>query len=158
VIHKIERIVSVGKFRNYQATGDVSFKKLTLIYADNGSGKTTLASIFRSLAENDIEIIQKRISINNTVPQSAQIVFRDLAGTDTHHTFRSAGWSNPPPIIETFDIHFINDNIFSGFDFSDDHKKRLHDFVVGAQGVAVRQQIEQNKADKAASRLVQTDL
>ncbi len=49
MIHKIERITSIGKFRNYQATGDVAFKKLTLLYGDNGGGKTTLTAILRSL-------------------------------------------------------------------------------------------------------------
>jgi len=158
MIHKIDRLISIGKFYNYQATGDVSFKKMTLIYADNGAGKTTLASVFRSLADNNLDIIQKRISINATAPQAAQIIRRDATGTDTFHTFRTTGWSNPPPVIETFDIHFINDNIYSGFDFSDDHKKGLHDFVIGAQGVAIRQQIEQNKTDKSTSRLAQTSL
>ena len=48
-IHKIEKLTSIGKFRNYLATGTVNFEKLTLIYGNNGSGKTTLTSIFRSL-------------------------------------------------------------------------------------------------------------
>ena len=153
MLRKIERIVSIGKFRNYQAAGDVSFGKLTLIYADNGSGKTTLTSILRSLTEGKPEMIVKRLSTNSTNAQVAQIIQRNAAGTDVHHTWRLTGWSNPFPDIEIFDIHFVNDNIYSGFDFTEDHKRQLHHFIVGAQGVAIKKQIEQNKADKAVLTL-----
>lgn len=158
MIHKVERLTSIGKFRNFQAAGEISFKKLTLIYADNGAGKTTLSSVFRSLTQGKPDIILRRLSINHTSLQAAQIIQRDTTGVDTHHTFRPRGWTNPFPDIEIFDVHFVNDNIYSGFEFSDEHKKQLHDFVVGAQGVAVRQQIEKNKADKTASRQLQENL
>lgn len=158
MIHKVEQLVSIGKFRNYQATGDVSFKKLTLFYGDNGSGKTTLTAVFRSLTQGKPEMVVKRISTNHTSPQAAQIIQRDAAGNDIHHTFRPTGWSTQFPDIEIFDIHFVNENIYSGFDFNDEHKKQLHEFVIGAQGVAIQQQIKQNKIDKSASRQAQTNL
>ncbi len=86
MINKVENLVSIGKFRNYQATGQVNFKKLTLIYGDNGGGKTTLTSVFRSLTTNNPEIIRSRISTNQTSPQAAQIsqvgtpnIFPDLS-------------------------------------------------------------------------------
>lgn len=157
MIHKIEKLVSIGKFRNYQAAGQVDFHKLTLIFGDNGSGKTTLTAVLRSLAQNKPEIITSRISTNNTAPQAGQIIQR-VAGNDIYHTFRATGWTNPFPDIEIFDIHFVNENIYSGFDFNNEHKKQLHQFVIGAQGVAIRQQIEQNKIDKTASRQNQTNL
>ena len=49
MITKIEKITSIGKFRDFTAKGDIAFNDFTLIYADNGAGKTTLASILRSL-------------------------------------------------------------------------------------------------------------
>lgn len=158
MIHKIESLVSIGKFRNYQAAGDVSFQKLTLFYADNGTGKTTLTAIFRSLTHNQPQIIVKRISTNPTLNQAAQIIQKDLAGVYTYHTFRANGWSKPFPDIEIFDVHFVNENIYSGFDFNDEHKKQLHDFVIGAQGVIIKQQIEQNKIEKTSSRQRISDL
>jgi len=154
MIHKIELINSIGKFRNYQAQGDVTFRKLTLIYADNGSGKTTLASIFRSLGLNSPTILIPRTSTNSTTPQRAQIRQRDSEGNNIYHTLRNTGWTNTLPEIEVFDIHFINNNIHSGFVISDEHKKKLHQFVLGAQGVTLQNQIETNKADKTASRQV----
>lgn len=157
MINKVEHITSIGKFRNYQASGQVNFKKLTLVYGDNGGGKTTLTSIFRSLTTNKPEIIRSRISTNHTAPQAAQIT-QIGAPNNTYHTFGAAGWTIPFPHIEIFDIHFVNDNIYSGFDFNDDHKKQLHKFVIGAQGVAIQNQIEQNKGAKSASRQNQTNI
>lgn len=154
MINKIERLVSIGKFRNYQATGQVNFQKLTLIYGDNGGGKTTLTSVLRSLTTNNSSIVKSRISTNHTAPQAAQIT---QTGTpNIFHTFGATGWTIPFPNIEIFDIHFINENIYSGFDFNDEHKKQLHQFVIGAQGIAIQNQIEQNKIDKATSRQNQT--
>lgn len=150
MINKVEYLTSIGKYRNYTAAGQVNFKKLTLIYGDNGGGKTTLTSVFRSLTTNKPEIIRSRISTNHTAPQAAQIT--QIGTPNIFHTLGAAGWTTPFPDIEIFDIHFVNDNIYSGFDFNDEHKKQLHQFVIGAQGVAIQNQIEQNKLAKATSR------
>ena len=155
MINKIERLVSIGKFRNYLASGQVNFKKLTLIYGDNGGGKTTLTSILRSLTTNNPDIIRNRISTNHTTAQAAQI--SQIGTPNIFHTFGAAGWTSQFPDIEIFDIHFVNDNIYSGFDFNDEHRKQLHQFVIGAQGVAIQNQIEQNKVAKTNSRQNQTN-
>lgn len=158
MIHKIERLISIGKFRNYQATGPINFNKLTLIYGDNGGGKTTLASIFRSLTTNTPEIVKSRVSTNHSYPQAAQIIQRNATG-DIHYTFNPAtGWTATFPDIEIFDIHFVNENIYSGFEFSDDHKKHLHQFVIGAAGISIQQQIKQNKNAKTISRQIQDNV
>ena len=156
MINKVERLTSIGKFRNYNAAGPVNFHKLTVIYGDNGGGKTTLTSVFRSLTTNKPEIVRSRISTNHIAPQAAQIT---QTGTpNIFHTFGSAGWTTPYADIEIFDIHFVNDNIYSGFDFNDEHKKQLHQFVIGAQGIAIQNQIEQNKAAKATLRQNQANI
>ena len=157
MIHKIDHLCSIGKFRNYRASGDVAFKKLTVVYADNGSGKTTLTSVLRSLTLNLPEIILKRKSTNAIGAQSVKIIQR-VGATDTHHTFGARGWTLPLANIEIFDIHFVNDNVYSGFEFNDNHKKHLCQFVIGAQGVAIQRQIEENKTDKSTSRQVQESL
>jgi wobble nucleotide-excising tRNase len=157
MINKVENLISIGKFRNYQAAGQVNFKKLTLIYGDNGGGKTTLTSVFRSLTTNNPEIIRHRISTNSTTAQEAQIT-QTATPTNVFHTFGVNGWTTPFPDIEIFDIHFVNENIYSGFDFNDEHKKQLHQFVIGAQGVVIQNQIEQNKIDKTNSRQTQANI
>lgn len=135
----------------------VNFKKLTLIYGENGGGKTTLTSVFRSLTTNNPEIIRNRISTNHTTTQAAQIS-QTATPTNISTLFGAGGWTNQFPDIEIFDIHFINDNIYSGFDFSDVHRKQLHQFVIGSQGVAIQNQIEENKIAKANSKQTQTNI
>ncbi|MBK8712989.1 MAG: AAA family ATPase [Niastella sp.] len=156
MINKVERLVSIGKFRNYQATGQVNFQKLTLIYGDNGGGKTTLTSVLRSLTTNNPAIVRSRISTNHIAPQAAQLT--QIGTPNIFHTFGAAGWTTPFADIEIFDIHFVNDNIYSGFDFNDEHKKQLHQFVIGAQGIAIQNQIEQNKASKVISKQNQANI
>jgi wobble nucleotide-excising tRNase len=159
MIHKIESLVSIGKFGNYQASGDVVFKKLTLFYADNGSGKTTISSVFRSLTENDPRRIEKRKTLSSTLPQGVRIIQRPHGTTNNiPHVFSANTWGSQYDNIEIFDIHFVDENIYSGCSFSDDHKKQLHQFVIGAQGVAIQQQLDQNKTDKTNSRNTQTNL
>lgn len=151
MINKIERLVSIGKYRNYQTAGIVNFKKLTLLYGDNGGGKTTLTSVIRSLTNNDPEIIRSRKSTNAIEQQAAQISYSN--GTITHYTFHHAnGWTAQLPNVEIFDIHFVTDNVYSGFEVTDDHKKQLHKFVVGAQGILIQEEIERNKAAKTVIR------
>ncbi len=41
--------MNIGRFRDCSPRGDVSFRKLTLLFSENGRGKTTLCVIFRSL-------------------------------------------------------------------------------------------------------------
>ncbi len=158
MIHKFVNLVSVGKFRDYQAAGMVNFHKLTVIYADNGSGKTTLTSVLRSLNLGQPEIIRKRVTTDALLPQGVQVTQIHPGNTYTHHTLRRVGWSATIPDIEIFDVHFIAENIFSGFDFSEDHRRKLHRFVLGTQGVAIKRLIERNKEDKTTSRQIQDSL
>lgn len=148
MILKVEKISSVGKFRDFTAKGDIAFNFLTLIYADNGCGKTTLASILRSLMNNEESIIRNRLSTNHRTDQAIQLFIKDSSGSKVSITFGKTGWKNSLHNFEIFDTHFVNENIYSGFEISDDHKKKLHQFIVGAQGVAIRNKITKNKQDK----------
>lgn len=156
-MHKIEHIHGVGKYKKHNASGDITFKKATLIYADNGSGKTTLASIFRSLKEDNAELIYKRKTFGIEENQSIKILSKEDNGSYTHHLLRhkehnNSGWSNNLDNLEIFDVNFVTNNVFSGFEISDEHKKQLHKFVIGEQGVELNKKITQNKSDKADIR------
>lgn len=60
MLEKIVQIKNIGRFRDYAASGDVTFRKLTLVYAENGRGKTTLCAILRSLQSGQPEFIAER--------------------------------------------------------------------------------------------------
>ncbi len=153
MILKIEKITSVGKFRDFVAKGDIAFNYFTLLFADNGAGKTTLASILRSLMNGDANLIHKRLSTNAKTEQVIQIFEKDATGAKIVFSFGKIGWKKTLDNIEIFDTFFVNENIYSGFDISDGHKKNLHQFVVGAQGVALKNKILKNKQDREQKKL-----
>ncbi len=162
MLHKIEHIHGVGKYIKYNASGDVAFKKATLVYADNGSGKTTLASIFRSLKEDDADLVYKRKTFGIDDNQSIKIISKEDDGSYKHHLLRhkdhnNSGWSNSLDNLEIFDVNFVNNNVFSGFEISDEHKKKLHKFVIGEQGIELNKKITKNKSDKGEIRTLIKD-
>ncbi len=137
MLEKIVQIKNIGRFRNYSAQGDVTFRKLTLIYAENGRGKTTLCAILRSLQTGQQEFIMERKTLGITCPPFVHI---RLNGTD--YKFRKDAWTEIHPHIVIFDSVFINDNVYSGDYVEHEHKKNLYRVIVGARGVELAKQIE----------------
>ena len=74
MIERIIAITNVGKFVNCKAAGDVTFRKLTLIYGENGRGKSTLCDILRSLATGDGDRIAGRKTLGSDVPPLTEIL------------------------------------------------------------------------------------
>jgi wobble nucleotide-excising tRNase len=137
MIEKIIFIKNVGKFLNSAAVGDVTFKKLTLFFAENGCGKTTLCAILRSLKTGRHEYISERKTLGATNASSIQI---RLAGNN--HSFDNNVWSSVHEDIEIFDSVFIHDNVCAGDYVDHEHKKNLYRIIVGAQGVQFARQIK----------------
>jgi wobble nucleotide-excising tRNase len=72
MIKKIINIKNTGKFRACTPKGDLLFNKLSIIYSENGRGKSTLSNIFRSLNEQDENLIIGRktlgaVMVNKTL-------------------------------------------------------------------------------------------
>lgn len=145
MIKKIIKIKGVGKFANYllQATSSWNgvLSKTNIIYAENGAGKTTLSDIFRSLRDNNPKIIKARKTIKGTDSQEIEILV-----DSGKKTFRER-WDSSLGNIEIFDIFFVNENIYSGFEVSSSHKKELHKFIVGAEGVRLAEGINALKTE-----------
>ena len=121
MITKIEKIQAIGNFEDYVAVGDVTLKEFNLIYAENGAGKTTLTSIFRSLSSGETSLILKRKRVKTLMPQIVSI-----KDTSCQFQYNSNQWNQLKPDIEIFDTFFVNENIYSGFDINNEHKKKLH--------------------------------
>lgn len=136
----IERIVSihnVGKFEDYDAPGDVTFRRVTLIYGENAQGKTTLSMILRSLSTGEAQWIQERRTIGTQ--QDPDVLIR-LTGTNAR--FRNGAWDNTCPSIEIFDPVFVNDNVHAGEAIELDHRRNLYRFAIGEEGVGLSRTIE----------------
>ncbi len=142
MISKIESIKNIGNYDDYHASGDVTLKKINLIYAENGVGKTTLSRIFQSLSTNDSSIILHHSRIGATEAPQASI--KDVDGR--LHIFNGNRWNKPIPEIVVFDSHFVANNIYAGFEISADHRKKLYQFVLGDSGVQIAKKIDRVKS------------
>lgn len=88
MLEKIVQIKSIGRFRNYSANGDVTFRKLTLVYAENGRGKTTLCAILRSAQTGQTEFVAERKTLAATDPAVAHIRLNN-----TNYQFANNAWT-----------------------------------------------------------------
>jgi len=138
MLEKIVRIKNIGRFLDYAAKGDVTFRKLTLVYAENGRGKTTLCAILRSLQSGQPEFISERQTLGAT---DAPFVHIRLNNAD--YKFDGNAWTNSHPDILIFDSVFVNENVYSGDYVEHEHKKNLYRVIVGAQGVQFARKIEE---------------
>jgi len=137
MLDKIVHIKNIGRFCNYSANGDVSFRKLTLFYAENGRGKTTFCAILRSLQSGQAGFITERRTLGVTDPPYVHI---RLNGAD--YKFTNDAWTVPHPDIVIFDPVFINDNVYSGEYVEHEQKKNLYRVIVGPRGGELAEQIE----------------
>ena len=148
MIKKFIKITGTGKFLNYSHSTVPSphrttdFEKINLIYGENGSGKTTLSIILSSL-RGDNSILAKKRSFDKTFPQVIEVL-TDLT-PNPKLTFSNNAWDNNYPNIEIFDIHFINENIYTGLEIQNTHKKNLFEIIFGTQGVQLKTEIQDIK-------------
>ncbi len=148
MIRKFITIKGTGKFLNFSSSNSTNqnwngeFKKNNLIYGENGSGKTTLSFIFRSL-KNDNSLLLKKRSFDTSIEQKIEI----LTDSSTHQRidYSNNRWSNYISGIEIFDINFINDNIYTGSEIHNEHKKNLLEIIFGQCGVQLKSEISDLK-------------
>ena len=139
MIQQIKKIAGTGKFLNSQHQEDVkNFGKSNLIYGNNGSGKTTLALIFQSLKGNNDLLARKR-SFDVSVPQEISILTNHLQNPE--FSFQKNKWNQFLPDVEIFDVHFINENIYTGLEIQTSHKKNLFEVILGQQGITLKNEI-----------------
>lgn len=140
------KITGTGKFLNYQKelTPDSKqmkdFQHFNLIYGENGSGKTTLALTLRSLKGDD-ELLLKKRSFDKSVPQEVAISMKG----GQHFLYHHSQWNGHLNGLEIFDVFFINENIYTGLEIQNDHKKKLFEVMLGEQGVKLKEDIQHLK-------------
>ena len=138
MINRFRLLRNIGQFDNVTATA-FPFERLTLLYAENGRGKTTLSALFRSLAQNRPDLILERHRLAATNPPEAII---DCAGGPPHAMFQNGVWNRHLPDLAVFDDAFVDENVCSGLSVEAEHRQNLHELIIGAQGVALNQQLQ----------------
>jgi len=137
MIEKIVNIKNIGRFQNCNAKGDVSFRKLTLIFAENGQGKTTMCAILRSLQNGQHEFISERKTVG--IGDSSSVEIRIDGNTIS---FSNEAWSATYPEFAIFDSVFVNHNVYAGDSVDHEQKKNLYRIIVGTQGVQLANQVD----------------
>jgi len=136
MLKKVIAIKNVGKFRNCGASGDVEFRKLSLIFAENGRGKTTLSAILRSLESGDPLFIAERRTVDGLDAPQVHI----LTGSG-NRLFAANAWDSRYENLVVFDSTYVTENVYSGDFVEHDHKKRLYQVTIGKQGVELAQKV-----------------
>ena len=142
LIKKIINIKNTGKFRSFFAKSDVQFNKMNIIFSENGRGKTTLSNIFRSLNEQNGELIVGRKTLGEVGEQTIDILI-----DSKKYQFKNGSWLNKPEYeIEIFDSYFVSQNVYSKF-IEHDQKKQLYLFTIGKSGVEKANQLDSIDAE-----------
>ena len=129
---------NIGQFDS--ATGaTIQLNRLTVAYAENGRGKTTLSAILRSLATGNPLPILERHRLNAANPPH---VVLEWAGAPPPVIFDNGAWSRTIPNLAVFDDVFVDANVYSGLVVGSDHRQHLHELILGAQGVALNQRVQ----------------
>lgn len=131
MLQRIIAIRNVGRFKNYSAAGDVTFRRFTFVFAENGRGKTTLCAILRSLFTNTPGIVIGRKTLGSVGPIEIQ-----LLTASGNVAFRNGVWNSPFPDIAIFDGVYVSENVFAGDVIDTEHRRNLYRVIIGAQGVA----------------------
>jgi AAA domain len=144
---------NVGQFDSVSSGAALPLAELALGYAENGRGKTTLSAILRSLSTNDPLSVRERHRLGANHPPR---IIVDCAGGPPHAIFENGAWNRYVADIAIFDDAFVDQNICSGLAIDASHRQRLHEFILGSQGVALndalRQHIENIEAHTRALR------
>jgi len=145
MIKKFIKISGTGKFLDYNHSSIVApyrttdFERINLVYGENGSGKTTLAIILKSLKDDNALLVKKR-AFDRTFPQTIEVL-TDVT-PNPKFTYASNVWDNQYPNLEIFDIHFINENIYTGLEIQNTHKKNLFEIIFGQPGIVLKNNIQ----------------
>lgn len=138
MLKKLQLLRNVGQFENVTAGASLPLKRLSLVYAENGRGKTTLSAVLRSLATGDSVHLHER---KRLASQHAPHVVIDCDG-GAAAVFQNSSWSRAYPDLLIFDDYFVDDNVYSGLVVGADHRQKLHELILGAEGVALNARLQ----------------
>jgi wobble nucleotide-excising tRNase len=130
LIELFQLLRNVGKFDSVNAGARLPFTKLTLVYAENGRGKTTLAAILRSVGHSDPSLMAERQRLGS--PHAPHVVI-GLSGLPPL-VFQNGAWSAGFSQLAIFDDQFVAENVCSGLAIETEHRQKLHELILGAQG------------------------
>lgn len=147
MLNRLQLFRNIGQFDSVATGAAIPLARVTLGYAENGRGKTTLAAIFRSLSTGDPIYVNERHRLG---AQDRPHIVIDCVGGPPNAMFQNGAWNRQVSDIVIFDDAFVDQNVCSGLAIESDHKQKLHELILGAQGVALNQAVQGHVADVEA--------
>jgi wobble nucleotide-excising tRNase len=145
LIERLRLLRHVGQFDSVDAGGQLPFTKLTLVYAENARGKTTLAAILRSLGNSDPSLIAERQRLGS--PHAPHVViWLNAPPPSSPLVFQNGDWSADLSQLAVFDDQFVAENVCSGLAIETEHRQKLHELILGAQGVTLNAAVQAHVA------------
>ncbi len=139
MLTRFQLLQDIGLFQSTSSPAASPLLRYVLIYAENGRGKTTLSAIFHSLASGNPISINERSRLGS--PDAPLIVLASSAGPPPF-IFQNGAWNQPLSDLIIFDDHFVNENVYSGLVVEASHRQKLHELVIGSDGVALNRQLQ----------------
>ena len=151
----IESIKCIKNLGPFESAHDVKLAQTTLIFGENGRGKTMLSEAFRSLANDDPDIVagRKRLGADG----DPVIVLEQSGGGQVLH-WQLGGWQGGRPKMAVFNDGFVEANVCSGLEVEASHLQGLHSVAVGDEGVRKAQAYTQAGADVTATRKAKEEI
>ena len=140
MIRRLKLIRNIGQFDSVSSAGDTELGRLVLVYGENGRGKTTLVAILRSLQSGDPALIMERRRLSSD--HDPHVVLECGDDDPTTVIFENGQWNHLLPDLLIFDDLFVEQNVYSGLSVGAEHRKNLHEVVLGAQGVTLNRRIQ----------------
>ena len=134
---KIISVKNIGRFLNAVASGDVTFRHNTLVFAPNGRGKTTLCAILRSLKHGEPAYITGRRSLGS--PDQPEVRF---LLDNNRVNFNNGAWSETLPELAIFDATYVTENVHSGEAVDTEQRRNLYRVIIGSDGVALARRLD----------------
>jgi wobble nucleotide-excising tRNase len=155
MIKKITSIKGIGSFKDLNFQYPVSenwsnreFKPVNIIYAENGMGKTTLTMILNSL-KGEPDMLHKKKTFDFRGNQEVEIILENNPNGSPKINYKNGQWSDNYSDIEIFDIHFVNDNVYTGTEVQAEHRKNLFGITIGKEGKVLTERITNIKTEIA---------
>lgn len=136
MLEKLISIKNIGRFSKLNLRNgdwDGVFQKSNIIYAPNGTGKTTLSMIFQSM-KGDVNLIKKKVTFQDVKSDDGKQYFSVRANGVTVE-YKDDAWINTAKNIEIFNVHFVEDNLFTGSGQRRKNQQNLFAFLSGEEGV-----------------------
>ncbi len=154
MIKRINTLKRVGRFIELRSTpgADHDFAVLNVVFASNAAGKSTLCDVLRSMTLDEPAYVvgRKRLDAVN----DPEIVIA-LEGANPPHVvrFQNGAWINAAATskIHIYDDRFVAENVLVAHHINVDQRRNLYGLVIGAQGIALKQAVDEAESDLATA-------